>query len=154
MTSESYWTGNIYPMSLIENGSDSAGRKSSDAEFIFHPTSKWTTLSADLESGNFLFIVNLFELSGTSLIIPFGLTYNSFNATEDIGVGKGWMTNLHSCVFENPQTGSITYMTSSGAKLEFPYDSQNQNYTNPYGFTPRRRIKLCGAQRDERNRIN
>ncbi|MCK5848827.1 MAG: RHS repeat protein, partial [Caldisericia bacterium] len=134
VTSESYWHGNGYPLSLIENGSNSAGRKSSDAEFIFHTTSKWTTIVADLESGNLLFIANIFELSGTSLIVPFGLTYNSFNSTEDIGLGKGWMSNLHSCVFENTQTGSITYMTSSGAKIEFEYDSQNQNYKNPYGF--------------------
>ena len=37
MTSESYWNGGIYPQTLIDNGSTSAGLKASSCEYVFHP---------------------------------------------------------------------------------------------------------------------
>ncbi len=135
MTSDTYWRGGLYPQSLIDNGSTSAGRKASDAEYVFHPTSNWTTLAMDLESGNFLFHAHLLSIQGISLSIPFFLTYNSMNAGEDIGLGKGWVSNLHSCVSEDDQTHDITYISPTGAKLVFSYDSQSQSWDNPTGFT-------------------
>jgi hypothetical protein len=62
----------------------------------------------DLESRNVLFHALLLSIQGTSLSIPFFLTYNSMNAGEDIGLGKGWVSNLHSCVREDDQTHNIT----------------------------------------------
>ena len=89
----------------------------------------------DLESGNFLFHAHLLTIQGTSLSIPFFLTYNAMNAGEDIGLGKGWLSNLHTCVSEDDQTHDITYISPTGAKLVFSYDSQSQTWDNPTGFT-------------------
>jgi YD repeat-containing protein len=73
------------------------------------------------------------------------LVHNSFNASIDIGVGKGWMTNLHSCVEEDGQTGDITYMDATGAKYLFAYDSQTQTYTNPKGFAGKMTKEVDGS---------
>jgi YD repeat-containing protein len=73
------------------------------------------------------------------------LVHNSFNASIDVGVGKGWMTNLHTCVEEDGQTGDITYMDATGAKYLFDYDSQTQTYTNPKGFAGKMTKEVDGS---------
>ena len=50
-------------------------------------------------------------------------------------MGKGWVSNLHSCVSEDAQTHDLTYITGTGAKIVFEYDSQTSSYTNPNSFT-------------------
>lgn len=115
-------------------GHAQAGRYGSNAEYIFHPTSQWTSLLADLKSGNFLFHVQLPKLEGISLPIPLEMTYNSFNATENIGLGKGWILTYLSCLQEDSQTQNVRYIDPTGAILSFTFDAATQSYSNPFGF--------------------
>jgi YD repeat-containing protein len=124
-----------YPAAITAGyGHAQAGRYGSNAEYIFHPTSQWTSLLADLKSGNFLFHVQLPKLEGISLPIPLEMTYNSFNATENIGLGKGWILTYLSCLQEDSQTQNVRYIDPSGAILSFTFDAATQSYSNPFGF--------------------
>ncbi|MDD4029296.1 MAG: hypothetical protein PHX86_06285, partial [Caldisericia bacterium] len=125
----------IYPTAITQGyGNIQAGRYGSDAEYIFHPTSQWTSLAADLKSGNVLFHIQLPVLHGIALDIPLEITYNSFNAGANVGVGDGWILNLQSCLQEDSQTQDVRYIHSSGAILVFSYEASTQSYSNPFGF--------------------
>jgi len=112
----SYFDSRVYPQGLVDEGSVNAGQKNSQAEFAFLPTSEWTTLSANLQTGNFMVLAPLVTVQGVPNSLSIFLTYNHFNASVDIGVGKGWMTNLHACVEEDSQTNDLTYVTATGPK--------------------------------------
>jgi YD repeat-containing protein len=125
----------LHPSSISQGyGHSQAGRNGSDAEYIFHPTSEWTSLGADLKSGNLLFHTQLPILHGIALDIPLELTYNSFNANENSGIGNGWILNVQSCLQEDSQTQNVRYIHPSGAILLFAYQASTQSYSNPYGF--------------------
>ena len=130
----SYFDSRVYPQGLVDEGSVNAGQKNSEAEFAFLPTSEWTTLSANLQTGNFMVLAPLVTVQGVPNSLSIFLTYNHFNASVDIGVGKGWMTNLHACVEEDSQTNDLTYVTATGAKLAFTYAGPSTPYINPSGF--------------------
>jgi len=60
----------LHPASITAGyGHTQAGRYGSNSEYIFHPTSQWTSILADLKSGNVLFHVQLPKLDGISLPI-------------------------------------------------------------------------------------
>jgi YD repeat-containing protein len=125
----------LHPASITAGyGHTQAGRYGSNSEYIFHPTSQWTSILADLKSGNVLFHVQLPKLDGISLPIPLEMTYNSFNATENIGLGNGWILSYLSCLQEDSQTQNVRYIDPSGAILSFTYDAVTQSYSNPFGF--------------------
>jgi hypothetical protein len=125
--------GRLYPMSLVDEGSNEAGIGGFDYEYSYLPTSEWTSIASDLSDGNMMIRADMIKIPGTGLDLTFGMTYNSFNSLVDIGVGKGWMTDLHQVVSEDSQTHDVTFVTSTGAKLLFEYESGS--YTSPSGFT-------------------
>jgi hypothetical protein len=89
---------------------------------------------ADIEDGNFMLRVDMISIPGTGLDLGFGITYNSFNSNLNIGLGKGWTSDLHQSVYEDPSTHNVTYVTATGAKLIFEYDSETGEYKAPKGF--------------------
>jgi YD repeat-containing protein len=129
-----FWTSRYYTMGLIDEGSAEAGLKGREYEYAHLPTSKWTEMVADIQSGNHMLRAELFNLPGTPLPLSLQLTYNSANANVDIGVGKGWMTSLHAVVSEDAGTHDLTYVDATGAKMVFDWDSGNSKYLNPSGF--------------------
>ena len=129
-----FWDSRVYPMGLVDEGDTEAGLKGRATEYLYQSTSEWTTQIADLEDGNFMMQVNPIILPGTPFPVSVTLTYNHYNAGIDIGLGKGWMTNLHACVSEDAQTHDLTYVTGTGAMLVFTWDSQTSTYINPPGF--------------------
>jgi YD repeat-containing protein len=130
----SFWNSRYYTMGLIDEGSTAAGLKGRSYEYAHLPTSKWTEMVADLQSGNHMLRAELFNLPGTPLPLSLQLTYNSANANVDIGVGKGWMTSLHAVVSEDAGTHDLTYVDATGAKVVFTWDAGNNKYINPSGF--------------------
>lgn len=133
--SPTFWDSRIYPMGLVEDGSTEAGIKGFANEYGYFSTSQWTQVVFDLQNGGLVCQANLIQIPGTILPLTFSLTYSSKNANVDIGMGKGWTSNLHTCVSEDAQTHDLTYITSTGAKIVFEYDSQTSSYTNPNSFT-------------------
>jgi len=134
ITSPSYWSSRNYKTCQVYNGSSDAGLKGHDYEYAHLPTSEWTEMVADLQSGNHMLRAELFNLPGTPLPLAFALTYNSLNSAVDIGMGLGWVSNLHTCVDEDSSTHDLTYVTGTGAKLVFDWDSGTSKYLNPPGF--------------------
>ena len=134
ITNPSYWTSREYKLCQVYNGSADAGLKGHDYEYAHLPTSEWTEMVADLQSGNHMLRAELFNLPGTPLPLVVSLTYNSLNSAVDIGIGLGWVSNLHACVDEDGTTHDLTYVTGTGAKLVFDWDSNNSIYLNPPGF--------------------
>ena len=130
-----FWDSRVYPMGLVDEGSTEAGIKGFSNEYGYFSTSQWTQFVFDLQNGGLVAQANLIQLPGTILPLTFSLTYSSKNAGIDIGMGKGWTSNLHSCVSEDAQTHDLTYITGTGAKIVFEYDSQTSSYTNPNSFT-------------------
>jgi len=127
--------GKIYPLTLSTEGNDNAGIKGYDYEYAYLKTSEWTTLIADLEDGNSMLRVDMFNIPGTGINLGFGITYNSFNSDLNIGLGKGWTSDLHQSVYEDPLTHDVTHVTSTGAKLIFEYDAGTGKYNSPKGFS-------------------
>jgi YD repeat-containing protein len=91
-------------------------------------------LIADIQDGNLLFSIHPLQLPGTQLPLEFRLTWNAVNADVDIGLGKGWTSNLHSTITED-QNQNLLLVTGTGAKLLFVYDANTQSYLNPPSFT-------------------
>ena len=117
------------------NGSVNAGLPDRNDEKATLVTSEWVNLVTNLDTGNHLVTVDLLNVPASSgLPLTLQLVHNSMNASIDVGAGKGWMTNLHTCVREDGQTQDITYLDPSGSKYVFTYDSQNESYDNPKGF--------------------
>ena len=127
--------GRIYPLSLGTEGNENAGIKGYEFEYAYLKTSEWTTLIGDLEDGNSMLRVDMINIPGTGLDLGFGITYNSFNSDINIGLGKGWTSDLHQSVYEDPLTHNVTYVTSTGAKLVFEYDAGTGKYNSPKGFS-------------------
>ena len=127
--------GKIYPLTLSTEGNDNAGIKGYDYEYAYLKTSEWTTLIGDLEDGNSMLRVDMFNIPGTGIDLGFGITYNSFNSDLDIGLGKGWTSDLHQSVYEDPLTHNVTCVSGSGAKLIFEYNTESGKYNSPKGFS-------------------
>ena len=133
--SPTFWDSRVYPLGLVDEGSTEAGIKGFSNEYGYFSTSQWTQFVFDIQNGGLIAQANLIQLPGTLLPLTFSLAYSSKNAGVDIGMGKGWVSNLHSCVSEDAQTHDLTYITPTGAKIVFEYDSQASSYTNPNSFT-------------------
>ncbi|MDD4663794.1 MAG: DUF6531 domain-containing protein, partial [Caldisericia bacterium] len=143
--SPTFWDSRVYPLGLVDEGSEEAGLKGRATEYMYQSTSEWTTQITDLEDGNFMMQVNPISLPGIPLPVSVSLTYNHYNAGIDIGLGKGWMTNLHACVSEDAQTHDLTYVTGTGAILVFTWDSQTSTYLNPPGFVGEAKEEVGGG---------
>lgn len=141
----SYFDSRVYPQGLIDEGDTEAGLKGREAEYLYQSTSEWTTQIADLEDGNFIMQVNPISLPGIPHPVSVSLTYNHMNAGIDIGLGKGWMTNLHACVEEDSQSHDLTYVTGTGAIIVFTWDSQTSTYNNPPGFVGEAKEEVGGG---------
>ena len=135
--------GEMYPLSLVDEGSALAGIKGFEYEYGYLPTSDWIGLVSDLGDGNFIVRADIINIMGTGLNLQLGMTYNSYNSTVDIGAGKGWMTDLHQVVSEDGTTHDVTFVTATGAKLLFEYDSGN--YISPLGFSGTLTKKIDGT---------
>mgnify|MGYP000560186792 CR=1 FL=1 len=126
-------------------GSNLAGLPDRGDEKAALATSSWTNLVTNLQTGNHLVTASLLNIpTASGLPLSLQLAHNSMNASIDVGVGKDWMTNLHTCVSEDGQSGDITYMDPSGALYVFTYDSQTQTYTNPKGFAGKLTKEVSG----------
>jgi YD repeat-containing protein len=134
LASPVYFSGRVYPLTLASEGSPLAGLKGRSYEYITQATTDWTSLIADIQDGNLLFTIHPLQLPGTLLPLNFNLTWNAFNADVDIGLGKGWTSNLHSTITED-QDQNLLLVTGTGAKLLFLYDANTQSYINPPSFT-------------------
>jgi len=134
ISSPTFWTSRYFMTGLTDEGSVYAGVKGFANEYVYYPTSRWTQMIFDLQNGGFVCQANLIQIPGTLLPLTFTLSYSSFNASLDIGMGKGWTSNLHSCLSEDSQTHDITLVTANGAKLLFDWDSTNSVYLNPKSF--------------------
>ncbi len=88
----------------LTGGSTDAGLPNRTDEKVTMATSEWTNLVTNLDTGNHLVTVDLLNIpSASGLPMNLQLVHNSMNASVDIGVGKGWMTNVHTCVSEDQQ---------------------------------------------------
>jgi YD repeat-containing protein len=116
------------------SGSDLAGIKGYSFEVATLVTSKWTTFHTDLRDGNLLFMAKPCDIFGTGKSVSFEITYNSFNHDLDVGLGKGWTSNLFEMVEEDPLTHHVTYINKTGAKFVFIWDNSLGKYNSPKGF--------------------
>jgi len=105
--------GEMYPLSLVDEGNALAGIKGFEYEYGYLPTSEWIGLVSDLGDGNFIVRADIINILGTGLNLQLGMTYNSYNSTIDIGAGKGWMTDLHQVVSEDGVTHDVTFVTAT-----------------------------------------
>ena len=141
MITNAYYTikNRLFPRPLfvgtLMGGSNEAGLPDRGDEKASMATSSWVNLVANLQTGGNIVAVDLLDVpSASGLPLTLQLVHNSMSPSIDVGVGKGWMTNLHTCVQENGQTGDITYMDPSGTKYVFTYQAPD-TYINPKGFT-------------------
>jgi len=127
-----------YKNSLSSFGLDfskEAGLNTRDYEYGYLPTSQWTKMMINLSNGNQLIQADLINLPGTPITMQFSITYNSSNALTDIGIGKGWISNLHARIYEEPESNDIIYLDGSGFLREFVWSEELQKYLNPFGFS-------------------
>ena len=120
---------------LLENAQTGAGLNGSKMEYAMMPTTTWTTLLAHLPTGNLVVRAELFDIPGAGIPLKFGLTYNSFHKDINLGLGKGWMSDLHTSALRDPLTNTIRYVSPTGTLLVFPYSSAQNKYLNPLGFS-------------------
>jgi hypothetical protein len=86
----------------LMTGSNLAGLPDRGDEKASMATSSWTNLVTNLQTGNHLVTASLLNVpTASGLPLSLQLAHNSMNASIDVGVGKGWMTNLHTCVSED-----------------------------------------------------
>jgi YD repeat-containing protein len=121
--------------SLLENAQAGAGLNGSKMEYAMMPTTTWTTLLAHLPTGNLVVRAELFNIPGAGIPLIFGLSYNSFHKDINLGLGKGWMSDLQTSAVRDPLTNTIRYVSPTGALLEFPYSPAQDKYLNPMGFS-------------------
>ena len=80
----------LYVGSLM-NGSTDAGMPDRGDEKVTMATSNWTNLVVNLETGNHLVTADVMSVpTASGLPLRLQLVHNSFNASIDVGVGKGW----------------------------------------------------------------
>jgi hypothetical protein len=76
----------------LMNGSSDAGMPDRGDEKATMATSNWTNLVVNLETGNHLVTADIMSVpTASGLPMSVQLVHNSFNASIDVGVGKGWM---------------------------------------------------------------
>jgi hypothetical protein len=81
----------LYVGSLM-NGSSDAGMPDRGDEKAAMATSNWTNLVVNLDTGNHLVTADIMSIpTASGLPMSVQLVHNSFNASIDVGVGKGWM---------------------------------------------------------------
>jgi YD repeat-containing protein len=136
-SSPTFFSSKYYVNGLAEDGDSNAGFKGFSNEYLYLKTSDWTKLAVNLQYGGLVAQAELTQIPGTILPLGFTLTYSSVNARVDIGLGKGWTSNWHTCVKEDTGTGDLTFITGTGAKLLFDWDSNTSKFINPKSFTGR-----------------
>jgi hypothetical protein len=76
----------------LMNGSSDAGMPDRGDEKVTMATSAWTNLVMNLETGNHLVTADVMSVpTASGLPMSVQLVHNSFNASIDVGVGKGWI---------------------------------------------------------------
>jgi YD repeat-containing protein len=136
----SFYSSRMYPMSLATQGDPNAGMSGTSENMVYLTTTKWSTLAANMATGNAMAVVTPVDLPGTPLPLRLSLVYNHSNADLDIGLGKGWMMNIHTSATVDPLSMDILYVTATGHHLSFPWDAQTSSHQNPYGFAGKAEI--------------
>lgn len=121
--------------SLLENAQHEAGLNGANMEYAMMPTTLWTSLNAHLPSGNLVARAVLFDFPGAGIPMTLGLTYNSLHKDLNLGLGKGWMSDLNSSAMRDPLSNVIRYVSPTGTLLEFIYSPAENKYLNPPGFS-------------------
>jgi YD repeat-containing protein len=120
---------------LINNAQSEAGLNGAEMEYAIMPTTFWTSLLTHLPSGNLIARAELFDFPGAGITMTLGLTYNALHKDIDLGLGKGWMSDLHTSAVRDPLTNTIRYVSPTGTLFEFVYSPIENKYLNPLGFS-------------------
>jgi hypothetical protein len=76
----------------LMNGSSDAGMPDRGDEKVTMATSARTNLVVNLDTGNHLVTADVMSIpTASGLPMSLQLVHNSFNASVDVGVGKGWI---------------------------------------------------------------
>lgn len=89
----------------------------------------WDT-KVNTATGNLVIEKDLFTISGKSIPLSEGLTYNGLSQ-QDVGIGKGWTLNNGSVIQENAD-GSVTYKDEDATNHIFTKNSDG-SYCAPSG---------------------
>jgi len=111
-----------------------AGMHGTEENILSMPTTRWSNLAVNLNTGNAMVLVQPVNLPGTPLPLSLSLLYHHRNAAVNVGLGNGWMSTLHTAVAIDQQTLDITWLTPDGQQLIFPWNALTSSYDNPYGF--------------------
>jgi YD repeat-containing protein len=132
--SPTYYSSRFYPLTLLSQGDPLAGMHGTEENILAMPTTRWSNLAVNMNTGNAMVIVQAINLPGTPLPLSISLLYHHRNAAVNIGLGSGWMTTLHTAVAIDQQTLDITWLTPDGQQLVFTWNALSSSYDNPYGF--------------------
>jgi YD repeat-containing protein len=132
--SSTYYSSRFYPLTLLDQGDPLAGMHGTEENILAMPTTRWSNLAVNMNTGNAMVIVQPINLPGTPLPLSISLLYHHRNAAVNVGLGSGWMTSLHTAVAIDQQTLDITWLTPDGQQLVFTWNALSSSYDNPYGF--------------------
>ena len=143
--SPSYYSSRFYPFTLLNQGDPLAGHYGSEENLLYLPTTAWSSLAVNLYTGNAMVLVQPVHLPGTPLPLSLTLRYHHRNADLNIGLGKGWMSTLHTAVAIDQQTQDLTWLTPDGQQLVFPWNGLTSSYDLPYGFAGKAEVLPNGS---------
>ncbi len=132
--SSTYYSSRFYPLTLLSQGDPLAGMHGTEENILAMPTTRWSNLAVNLNTGNAMVVVQPINLPGTPLPLSLSLLYHHRNAAVNVGLGSGWMSTLHTAVAIDQQTLDITWLTPDGQQLVFTWNALTSSYDNPYGF--------------------
>ncbi|HOI25168.1 MAG TPA: DUF6531 domain-containing protein [Caldisericia bacterium] len=132
--SSTYYSSRFYPLTLLSQGDPLAGMHGTEENILSMPTTRWSNLAVNLNTGNAMVLVQPINLPGTPLPLSLSLWYHHRNAAVNVGLGSGWMSTLHTAVAIDQQTLDITWLTPDGQQLVFTWNALTSSYDNPYGF--------------------
>jgi len=132
--SPTYYSSRFYPLTLLDQGDPLAGMHGTEENILAMPTTHWSNLAVNMNTGNAMVMVQPINLPGTPLPLSISLLYHHRNAAVNVGLGNGWMTSLHTAVAIDQQTLDITWLTPDGQQLVFTWNALSSSYDNPYGF--------------------
>lgn len=142
--SPTYYSSRFYPLTLLDQGDPLAGMHGTEENILAMPTTRWSSLAVNMNTGNAMVIVQPINLPGTPLPLNLSLLYHHRNAAVNVGLGSGWMTTLHTAVAIDQQTQDLTWLTPDGQQLVFPWNALSSSYDNPYGFAGKAEVLVNG----------
>jgi YD repeat-containing protein len=143
--SSTYYSSRFYPLILLSQGDPLAGMHGTEENILAMPTTRWSNLAVNMNTGNAMVLVQPINLPGTPLPLSLSLLYHHRNAAVNVGLGNGWMSTLHSAVAIDQQTLDITWLTPDGQQLVFLWNALTSSYDNPYGFAGKAEVLPNGT---------